>query len=398
MMIVARTYSAFYEASAESCLLRYSAKIPSRELVHAGKLVDLSFSAINESGSPVSCAGITLSIPLGNGETDLATDEPATVQVGQDWTCTSRVDGKRLVIEARPAGSAGVNIPDGQEVFICRLNGLPVSGTAGKATIGVLEQTVPQRQTDSELEVSKFTSGFAFDFFHPEHISVPKGGTAELRWHGQGVESYRLTYTPPLDPNDKDTSKATVVRDLKGPYPPTTTNVGPITGRTAFALQAHVNVKGVGLDHTLTTMVDVASGVGDLAVHDITVDGTATFNNATGLLHTEPEQTRKITISRNNPGSLLTFRSAGEGFLSLHTDTGTTGVVELWLCDGSVLLAQIGKYFPCTVPLTAGQELTLVPDKAALQAKPASYTQQTTVYIRWSGLGTDSALTVNPAT
>ncbi|MFC5799301.1 hypothetical protein [Streptomyces formicae] len=262
----------YYEGAA--CLLAYSYR-GSINYIAAGGTVSIDLTVQNKQSTDVVCEKIVYTIPVGSGTVDLAVDKPSSVTAGGNWSCTGSLSGdkKSYVITAVPKPGKNTLKGRGMSETVATVSGVRINDKSGDAVVRVEASTAPARQEGFDLVITKFPSGFKFDYFHPQSISVPAGQPVVLAWSGKNVEEYSLTYGA-----GGELQRVPIGGDA------TECKVAGLEHRTAFALQAHVKTDDrLDLYPTLTTMVDVKPADSSWNVRDVICNGTAQLGNLRGL-------------------------------------------------------------------------------------------------------------------
>jgi hypothetical protein len=247
-----------------STLLTY-ALLPQPDPPQAGSSATLTLVVSNGGREAVTCASITVTIPVGTNAKDLVADASGVVsEPPSGWSCAQ--SGDQLVLTPQTPGSA--EIAGGGLAFV--FSGLTLNAEPGTSAIAIGElassPSQPETERGTALDVTKFPAAFAVSALTATPTEVSSGGPATLMWSGSPA-----TYTLWYDPNGEGQRSVGVGKT--GPYPVSgLTNAAGVT----FTLTATVAVPGQDTPLTAVRQVTVSVSLAAPAIAAF----TGTLRNA----------------------------------------------------------------------------------------------------------------------
>ncbi|MFC5799300.1 hypothetical protein [Streptomyces formicae] len=253
---------------ATSPLLSYSYATSPNSLTGGGT-GKLSLTATNTTGKSIpSFQEIAYTLPIGTKATDLAAIAPTQSQINvsgsniRNWSFTLSKSESSCKVTLKPTIQT---FQVGEYVTVTI--SVTVNTATGTASVTASERSSSQTKDIPDFPIFKREEGFTFAGFHPEPVAVTVGGTTTLKWDGEKIDGYTLTY------DDQTIPLSGTTRFYQVPH---------LTHPTAFALEAHPeNPTPNTPPPTLTTTVDVTNP--DLNVGNLTTTGTTQLHKAKAL-------------------------------------------------------------------------------------------------------------------
>jgi hypothetical protein len=277
---------------------------PDPTIAPLGSHLTLTTYLHNPGTLPVPCTGITVTLPVGKGETDLceAADDVNANGWGEkskSWTM-SRQDGRFTF--APPDHRHQVVLPN--EKITITLRGIPVNEHMGTAPVRVAVTQPTGSPPPYTCLVAKGSAEYGFGGLYPKNPMIPAGTHAELVWTAHDLpEGSKLELAWSTDQG------------------PGTATLGPTQEYDSILLYRSTDVLltatiPTGSPTPLTardaTLVTVAYP--DLAVGDIEVGDRVT------LLGPAPV-TRYNIVPNQHPPTVTTLSAPGDGVLAVYLDT-----------------------------------------------------------------------------
>ncbi|MFJ8310255.1 MULTISPECIES: hypothetical protein [unclassified Streptomyces] len=232
--------------------------------LRAGQDATVRITVTNPGPDPVTCEGITVTVPTGPG-IDALTSVPEAITARTDdagWLPEHRGGGVFAVRSTAP----GAQLKPGAQ-FEVTLDGIEVGRTIGTATLGISEVTGSgtlrrEHATGGRL-LAKAPADALLEDFVPDRVSVQNGECVTLTWKCSPGPDYDLYYgtEPPVRVND-------FIVDGSGSWPSP-----PLHTATAFMLLASTkDAGGSPVTYGLTTAVIVREP--DLVVGSLDANGS----------------------------------------------------------------------------------------------------------------------------
>ncbi|MGW2370651.1 hypothetical protein ACWCZ5_34835 [Streptomyces sp. NPDC001667] len=276
------------------------------------------------ASAPAWCESITIALPLGTGDRQLAANDAAAlnrietaVQGGGTpggWTASARTSGGKRLITFTPYNPVRF---DGTFTPTLVMSRIQINKTQGTPPIEITEKTsvVSQNYTPKTTTqfAQKFPPGFRFSNLHPDAIVVKNGERVRLSWFAQNADC-TVFY-------NNTSERVGTATEWISP---------PLTTHTGFMVQARsTNITGTStLLHTLTTTVLVA--LADLDTGHLDTRGTTTTHgplNVLGETDLFREQTFNLKDLPQGNGSTTTgnylLQAPTDGILCLQFSNGT---------------------------------------------------------------------------
>ncbi|RLV04499.1 hypothetical protein CTZ27_11260 [Streptomyces griseocarneus] len=228
-----------------------------------GHRAGLRITAVNPGPESVTCAAISVTVPVGAGPDALtATPETITARVegATGWQAGHAGGG---VFHVRPT-APGTELKPGERLVVT-LADIVVNQAAGTATLGIGETaadavgTLHERATGGRRLVKASAQAMLEDF-RPDRTIVPNGETVKLTWKCVEGPDYELFH------GDQREVVNGYITDGNGEW-----TSPPLTTATAFMLLGTTEQSGVPVTSGLTTAVTV--DVPDLEVGSLDANG-----------------------------------------------------------------------------------------------------------------------------
>lgn len=309
---------------AGECLLRFEVTGESNEPVLAGGTATLYVKVVNGAASQVSCSGIQVKVPVGEGAEELAASlKNLSVMVPSKlWREEKRVEENGwCTFSFKP--SVVQSLASGRSLTF-KLVDVKANAKPGRVKIKCAEQLgVNQAWCEKEEELNKMPVGFVCKEFCAADAAIQHGETTTLTWITENVDTLDI-YT-----NAGQMHYPRESTDRQMTTPPLTTTAGFVLQAGAFTEDRQQSP----LYHRMQTTVDVIGQ--DLTVGDITVAGDLKTNSAFTDLSLTVSMGQKASIPKDDTCD----RTCILGLTSVKTtaDIGTmkTLSVEAILTDGS---------------------------------------------------------------
>jgi microcystin-dependent protein len=187
---------------------------------------------------PVTLKKISITLPIGDGGSDLSAVEPPTPIPPKYWKFVSKSLGAGKVIFRFAPEDGHQKIVDQGLDFVC--NGIVMNKQPGTCTVEV-EETNPTDENAESLHVGKFPHGWGEVYFNVDPANIEVGESTTLNWRGPEKAVYKIEYGNP------ETGKIVKIpKQGQDPLGPEGTYPGkgdpPLTLRATTTFTLHVSM------------------------------------------------------------------------------------------------------------------------------------------------------------
>jgi DNA-binding beta-propeller fold protein YncE len=206
----------------------------------------LTILATNATTAPVTLQGVSITLPVGLGATELTPDPTGIVPVpppGWPAPQVSYPAGAAVWVFLPPQGGGAVPA-DGSLAF--SLNQVQVNRVPGSTQVTVMEGSggcSPPACPTQALAVTKFPNGWGTVSFWASPLAVPQGGGPTLGWSGPAGATYQIEYYTPQTGVVVAPAAGQPPFASQGEYPPAG-NPLSLQQTTTFTLQVSETVAG----------------------------------------------------------------------------------------------------------------------------------------------------------
>ncbi|MFI9362705.1 hypothetical protein ACIG5E_16880 [Kitasatospora sp. NPDC053057] len=312
-------------------------------------VLDLTFAKPDDSPDDIKCQAITVTLPVGTTDTDLAssaTSVEANYEGQGTWRITKQATNHTVTFTCTPEapGNPPMVTFDPTRRFTLNLSAIPVTRTPGNATLTITARTALTDDwetrpvsTEPVTKHQETITDFFFRSFSCEKPQVTNGGSVVLRWEGSeaGTE-YWLSW------DDKAPIKVTGRSHLSH----------TLTDTTTFVLDARTKAEdgATVLHHYLSTTVTVKDA--DIKAKTLTATDKVTVTDTFWADNKDSKKTwarsttfeGDVTITGNNKltvGGELEANGPIKANQNIFVDRGPAGkyygvhTARIWALDGT---------------------------------------------------------------
>ncbi|HEX9935754.1 MAG TPA: YncE family protein, partial [Longimicrobium sp.] len=243
----------------------------------------LTVLATNATTAPVTLQGMSITLPVGLGATELTPDPTGIVPVpppGWPVPTVSYPAGEATWTFLPPHG--GGTVPAGGSLAFS-LNQVQVNRAPGASRVTVMEGSggcSPPACPSVDLPLTKFPSGWGNVSFWATPVMVPQGGGPTLGWSGPPGATYQIEFYTPQTGVVVAPAAGQPPFASQGSYPPAATPLS-LRQTTTFTLQVTETVAGQTYAAQCQSTVTVEAPAPVITVFEGTMGGSATAPSLT---------------------------------------------------------------------------------------------------------------------